>query len=210
MSDTKNIVYLTHKRFKEAISARKKLLLWQLKGKPIPPPHVVKQKIVKDHAARFKTRTLIETGTFMGEMIDAVLSSFTRIISVEFDEALALRARKKFSSYPCITIIHGDSAAVLPQVVVELKEPCLFWLDAHYSGGVTAKSDLMTPIVQELNILLSPGNPDHVILIDDAREFTGQNNYPTLAEVREFIASRRPDWIMHVQDDIIRIHKAVS
>ncbi len=209
MSDKKNIIYLTHKRLKEAISARKKVLLWQLQGKPIPPPHVVKQKIIKDYAARFKTDIFIETGTFMGEMIDAVLHSFTQIISVEYDQALALRAREKFSSCSRITIIQGDSAAILPQIAAELREPCLFWLDAHYSGGETGRSDLMTPIVQELSILLGDGLPDHVILIDDAREFTGQNNYPSLGEVKEFLAARRPNWIMQVQDDIIRIHKPI-
>ena len=34
----------------------------------------------------------------------------------------------------------------------------------------------------------SPGN---IILIDDAREFTGQNNYPTLEEVEKIVLGKK-------------------
>jgi hypothetical protein len=209
MISNKNILYQVHKKIKEAISARKKVLLWKIKGRPIPPPHVVKQEAVKDYARRFNVRILIETGTFMGEMIDAVLNTFDEIISIEFDSALALRAQKKFSAHSHVRIIQGDSGKVLPEIVAGINKPCLFWLDAHYSGGVTAKSDLETPVVRELSVLLEHPCPDHVIFIDDAREFTGQNNYPLLDEVRNLIAAKRPELVMQVRDDIIRIHRAV-
>ncbi len=206
--DKKNIIYQTHKKIKEAISARKKIVLWKLAGRPVPPPHIVKQKILKEYARKYKLHTFIETGTFMGEMIDAVLHTFSKIISVEVDQALAERAHKKFSVHPHVTIIQGDSGKLLPAIAVDIKEPCLFWLDAHYSGGVTGMSDLETPIIRELNILLDDHQPDHVILIDDAREFDGNNNYPTVVEVKRIITARHPDWIVQVKDDIIRIHRS--
>lgn len=146
----------------------------------------------------------------MGEMIAAVLNFFPKIISIECDQILAERAKNKFSSNPHIKILQGDSGVLLRSVIAEITEPCLFWLDAHYSGGVTSKSDLETPIAKELKVLLDHPCADHVILIDDAREFTGQNNYPSLDEVRMLIVSKRPDWVMQVDDDIIRIHKIVS
>lgn len=205
--DKKSKIYQTHKKIKEAISARKKNVLWKLAGRPVPPPHIVKQKILKEYAGKYQLHTFVETGTFMGEMIDAVLHTFSQIISVEVDQTLAIRAQKKFSGYPHVTIIHGDSGNVLPAIVADIKQPSLFWLDAHYSGGVTGKSSLETPIVQELNMLLDSSASDHVILIDDAREFTGNNNYPTLAEVKDLINSRRFELVMQVKDDIIRIHK---
>jgi hypothetical protein len=204
-----NIFYKTHKKIKEALSARKKVLLWKLKGRPIPPPHAVKQKINKYYAVKFGLRVFIETGTYMGEMIDAVLNTFSKIISIEFDPALAQRAKSKFSSYGHVRILQGNSGQVLPSVISGINEPCLFWLDAHYSGGVTSQSDLKTPIAKELKVLLDHPCSNHVILIDDAREFTGQNNYPLLEEVKNMIEAKRPEWIMQVKDDIIRIHKAI-
>ena len=208
MMHKKNKMYQTHKKIKEAISARKKVFLWEVAGKPIPPPHIVKQKSLIEYAAKFKVHTLVETGTFMGEMIDAVLNIFSNIISIEVDPALARRAEEKLSSHPHVQIILGDSAEILPSLTNQIKEPCLFWLDAHYSGGVTGMSDMETPIVRELSVLLEHGQPDHVILIDDAREFTGKNNYPALEKVSKLVKSRRPDWIMQVKDDVIRIHQA--
>ncbi len=202
----KSKLYQHHKKIKEAISAQKKIVLWILAGRPIPPPHVVKQRIIRGYAEKYKLNTFVETGTFMGEMIDAMLPVFPKIISVEIDPVLAARAQKKFSAYPQVSIIREDSSAALPAIITGNKEPCLFWLDAHYSGGGTGKSDLETPIMQELNILLNNSPWNHVILIDDAREFTGSNNYPTLEEVKKLIAARRPDWLMQVKDDVIRIH----
>jgi len=209
MISKKSIIYKTHKKIKEAISARKKEFLWKLKGRPVPAPHVIKQKIIKNYANRFNINTMIETGTFMGEMIDAVLNIFPKIISIELDPALAQRAKNKFSSNTHVKILQGDSGVLLRSVIAEIAEPCLFWLDAHYSGGVTSKSDLETPVAKELGMLLDHPCADHVILIDDAREFTRQNNYPSLDEVRRLIVSKRPDWVMQVEDDIIRIHKVV-
>ncbi|MCK7509399.1 MAG: hypothetical protein MZV70_38800 [Desulfobacterales bacterium] len=37
-----NIFYKTHKKIKEAVSVRKKVFLWKLKGCPVPAPHAVK------------------------------------------------------------------------------------------------------------------------------------------------------------------------
>ncbi len=95
MINQNNVVYQSHKIIKEAISARKKLFFWRLKGKPVPPPHIVKQKIVKYYADKFKIHTLIETGTYMGEMIDSTLHVFSTIISIELDPMLAQRAQRK-------------------------------------------------------------------------------------------------------------------
>jgi len=62
--------------------------LWKLKGRPVPVPHAVKQTIIKHYEAKYKLPIFIETGTYMGEMIDAVLDLFPKIISIEFDPDL--------------------------------------------------------------------------------------------------------------------------
>jgi hypothetical protein len=48
--------------------------------------------------------------------------------------------------------------------------------------------------------------PGHVALIDDARLFDGTDDYPTLDDLRRWLAERRPAWVMEVADDIIRLH----
>ena len=59
---------------------------------------------------------------------------------------------------PHVTIFQGDSATVLPKLLATIQEPCLFWLDGHYSGGITALGKSITPILDELQTI-SPTPP---------------------------------------------------
>jgi hypothetical protein len=120
----------------------------------------------------------VETGTYTGAMVHALRGVFTSIISVELDGKLAQAAKQRFSDQTHIKIIQGDSAQVLPKIIKDIKEPALFWLDGHYSAGVTARGKKDTPIEEELNFILKNNLTKHVILIDDAHMFNGKNNYP--------------------------------
>lgn len=181
---------------------------WERQGKPVPPPETIKQDIVKDYAARFSIRTFIETGTYQGHMVRAVRRCFERIWSVELDSKLFHAAQRRFRHYKHISILHGDSGKVLPEILSILDVPCLFWLDSHYSGGETAKGEQETPIRRELVEILTHPAAGHVILIDDARCFNGTHDYPSLDELDEIIRKVRPSWIIEVKDDIIRAHQA--
>lgn len=137
--------------------------------------------------------------------MEAARESFDRIVSIELDRELFEKARDRFSGDPLVTIVHGDSGLLLGTVLQEFQEPCLFWLDGHYSAGVTAKGERETPILEELGAICGHAVPGHVILIDDARLFTGRNDYPTLDGLRRFVLERRPGCSFAVEDDIIRI-----
>jgi hypothetical protein len=180
---------------------------WEAKGKPAPPPHIMKQKTIEDYARRFSLRILIETGTYQGDMVDAMKNSFTRIFSIELGEDLHKQAKERFHNNKHISIIHGDSGEVLPDILVGIKEPCLFWLDGHYSEGITVKGQTETPIAQELEHILDHPVNGHVILIDDARCFIGENDYPTIDELKDRILQRHPTLIFEAENDIIRIHQ---
>jgi hypothetical protein len=180
---------------------------WSLKGKPIPLPSRVKQKIVKKYAKQFNLKILVETGTYFGDMVSATQQFFDEIYSIELCDSLYEMAKKRFSKFPHIHIVQGDSGKVLPNLLCLIQQHCLFWLDAHYSGGITAKSNRKTPIIEELQCILNHPILDHVILIDDARFFIGHNGYPSVEELRELVSKKRPDWIVEVKCDIIRIHR---
>jgi len=197
----------TVKRVTDYIRYRMTVRNWNKKGNPIPVPDVIKQKTVKEYAKIFSVETFIETGTYLGDMVDAVRDTFNKIYSIELDKTLYGQAKKKFSRHHNISIFHGDSSKVLPVILADISKPCLFWLDGHYSGGITAKGDFNTPIMQELNCILDHFIEEHVILIDDAREFNGDNDYPTLEELKKRIFRKYPDWKFDTKDDIIRIHK---
>jgi hypothetical protein len=138
-------------------------------------------------------------------MVDAQRRRFRRLFSIELDGRLYDRAVARFRDDPRIVILRGDSSRLLPEVIQRLQGPTLFWLDGHYSGGVTARGESDTPVVQELAAILGDPNSQHVILIDDARCF-GSGDYPSLDDIRRQVQVERPGWMVHVEDDIIRIH----
>ena len=174
-------------------------------GLPALPPHILKQRIVKEYADRYSIRTFVETGTYLGDMVAATRGKFDKIVSIELDVTLWKTAKEKFASYEHISILQGDSSTILPSVVASISEPCLFWLDAHYSGGTTARGETETPIMKELHAVLDREGAGDVILVDDARLFVGKDDYPTVAQVRNLVAETHPDMSLESKDDIIRI-----
>jgi hypothetical protein len=185
----------------------KKFTEWKKKGSILPMPHFGKQQVVAEYAEKFAPPVFIETGTYTGHMVYAMINKFEEIYSIELDNALAQKAKKKFAGYRHVHIIQGESDQILPEILKNIQKPCLFWLDAHWSGGPTARGELETPIIQELKCILNhPGKKNHILLIDDARCFTGQNDYPTLRTLEQLILDTNPDWVFKVKDDIISVH----
>lgn len=180
-------------------------IYWKFKGCPVPPPHTIKENIVKEMVKKYKYSTFIETGTRHGYMVFALRKYFKRIFSIELSPALAQMAIKRFKRYDYIKIYEGDSSICLPIILDEINESCIFWLDAHYSAGETAKGDLLTPINKEMEYILKHRIKDNVLLIDDARDFNGTNDYPHLEDLEKSIKSIRDDLVFEVKHDVICI-----
>ena len=183
---------------------------WIVPGKPVSPPEGLKQRIVKEYAKRFRLRMFVETGTYLGEMVNAVKNRFDQIYSIELGLELYENAKRRFADKENITIMHGDSGEVLDELLGHVNQPCLFWLDGHYSGGITAKGGVETPIRRELSHIFNHSMASHhVILIDDARCFIGDRDWPTVEELRNM--SRSAGFgAFEVKHDVIRIHKLAS
>ncbi len=177
---------------------------WKANGEGEPVPHIIKQRAIAEYAKLHGTATLVETGTYLGHMIAAMRNNFKRIISIELAEHFHLQAIKRFKKDSHIELLQGDSGEVLTQLTPTIKTPALFWLDGHYSAGETAKGDLNTPIMKELDAVLG-GNVSHVVLIDDARCFNGTEDYPTLDGLKQHVATLRSDYTVEVKQDIIRV-----
>ena len=179
-------------------------LQWRLAGRPVPPPPPVKHALVKDYQRRFGPRVFVETGTFAGGMIDAVRDRFDRVVSIELDTGWHARAVERFRADPRVTLLLGDSGVRLKDVLASLREPALFWLDAHYSGPVTARGAIDTPIVQELAAIRAHPVKGHVVLIDDMHIFLGRDGYPTVDELVAWIRDGDAAANVVVRDDVLR------
>ena len=171
----------------------------------LPCPDPLKQSIVAEYGRKWNLGNLIETGTFEGTMTYAQKDNFRCVITIELDPALYESAKQRFKDVPHIHVLNGDSGVMMVEALRLVTGPTLFLLDAHYSGGVTAKGDLETPILKELSVIASRGNGGDVILIDDARHFGWRSDYPRLAKVRQFVTKHFPGYKVDVESDLIRI-----
>jgi len=181
------------------------LFLWERKGKPAPPPHIIKQQTIRAHAKKFGLKYLVETGTYCGDMVEAMKKDFDRIYSIELSDELYEGVKKRFKGEETIELIHGDSGIELENIVNRIDQSTLFWLDGHYSAGVTARGDKDTPIYKELDHIFNAEDRGHVVIIDDARCFGADPAYPSIEELSDFVNSKRPDASIKIQDDSIRI-----
>lgn len=170
------------------------------------PTHDYKKQVVLEYARKYNCRTLVETGTYLGEMVEAMIPHFDRIISIELSEDLYMNAFKKFSGAHNVLLLQGDSGKLMWDVCQTLDGPTVFWLDAHYSYGITAKGDKECPVMEELRAIyntprgtaysLCAADTDMVILIDDARLFDGVN-WPNMEDVYDSRLDK-------LENDIIR------
>ena len=182
---------------------------WRRSGKPAPPPHHVKIRNVRRLARRFGCVVFVETGTCQGDMIEGVRDLFEAVYSIELSELFFHAAVRRFRKCANIRILQGDSADLLPHIIDRINRPTLFWLDAHYSGGITARGPRDTPVCEELDACLRAKHPGHVILIDDARCFGVDPAYPTIESLTELVTKRKPNLDVDVRDDCVQITPSV-
>ena len=52
-------------------------------------------------------------------------------------------------------IVQGDSGKVLSEILLEINEPAIFWLDGHYTAGITARGVKECPIFEELDCIFN-------------------------------------------------------
>jgi hypothetical protein len=177
---------------------------WNKNGCTVPPPHIVKQMTIQEYQKKYQYDVLIETGTFMGDMVEAQKRKFRKIFSIELGVDLFNKATKRFKNDNNVTIVQGDSGKVLYKILLTINEPAIFWLDGHYSSGITAKGEKDCPIFEELNAIFNNNKFKHILLIDDASSFVGEGDYPTINQLTEYVKNKNEKYQVEVKHNIIR------
>ena len=174
-------------------------------GFQLPLPQFIKRSIIKKMLLELGCRAFVETGTYLGDTPWALRADLEEIHTIELSAELAAIARRRFRHYPNIHIVEGDSGEKLLNIVPQLKQKTLFWLDGHYSAGITAQGSVNCPIFAELKTILTGCQAPWVILIDDARCFGADKDYPSIPELQTCVSQLRPTASFTVENDIIRI-----
>ena len=171
-------------------------------------PHRLKRRLVRRYAKDYRLRVLLETGTYLGDMARAMAPHFDAIHTIELHAGLYERACLRLARYRNVHCYQGDSRTVLPSLLTDLTRPAVFWLDAHWAGAETARAESDSVIVDELRLILRHPVPGHVVLIDDARYFTGSGDaaatgYPSVETIVALAeASGRS---AEMAEDVIRV-----
>jgi hypothetical protein len=135
----------------------------------------------------------IETGTHLGTMPFSLSKCFSKIDTVEISKNFSDRiyatierqegeVRELFEK---INFHTGDSREKLKELLLDNDEQCLFFLDAHYSGGETEFNDSVCPTLEELAAIENHHRNDHLIVIDDLKTFVEDSAYPSPETVCE-------------------------
>ncbi|HEX7658420.1 MAG TPA: hypothetical protein VF444_02985 [Pseudonocardiaceae bacterium] len=121
--------------------------------------------------AQVPARVFVETGTFHGESLEFALGlPFREWHSVELSTDLHAAAGARFGGIADLTLHQGDSAVVLPGILEELREPAVFWLDAHYCLLDSARGPKDCPLIEEVEAIAEHQRRtglEHVVLVDD-------------------------------------------
>lgn len=193
------------KNFAHKVRGARELRMWQNSGRPSPPPHIVKEIVVKEYAKNYDIKVFVETGTYFGDMVEAVKRVFDKIFSIELSDEFHIKAKDRFKADNNIELILGDSGRELKWLMSKIDQPALFWLDGHYSAGNTARGLDDTPVCKELEYILGDNYNNHVVLIDDARCFGQDPQYPSIDDLTRFINSKRRGLNISVKYDSIRV-----
>lgn len=168
-----------------------------------PPREFIKK--IKDE---FNFDCFIETGTYRATTAIWASTLFKKVYTIEaykplYDEVISVR-----KNYPNVSFIFGNSKEKLEEVLFEVKEPVIIWLDAHYSGEGTFGENEKCPLIKEIE-LINNFDYDSIILIDDARVFLspysmrfGLEEWPDITTILDILNEVRGRYIIILEDVI--------
>ncbi len=166
----------------------------------------IDRKLAVDLRDQLGLERAVETGTYRGLTARVLGALFDSVVTIELSGPLYERAAKKLEDLSNVEAVHGNSPDVL-RGLADGEQSTLYYLDGHWSGGVTEGTQDECPLLEELAAIGS-GTADDCLVIDDARLFTSAPppphdpaQWPTITEVFDTIRSDRPEHIVTLLAD---------
>jgi hypothetical protein len=170
----------------------------------------IPESIVNRLLQNYSITTFVETGTYRGTTTVWASRNFNKVYTIEKSEDLWKAAKSKFSELNNVNFLLGDSREIIKSLVSELNPPILFWLDAHWSGGVTYGEEDECALIGELELIKNIEG-DKFIFIDDARLFLSPpphpyspNQWPSICDILKLLDTYG-QYIVIVNDVLISI-----
>lgn len=113
---------------------------------------------------KYKKDIFVETGSFHGGGIHKAMAlSIPEIYSIDSYEFYYNSCMEVYGESKPVHLYLGNSGKILYNIIKDINQEILFWLDAH--------SETDTPILDELDQISRHSIKTHTIMIDDYRLF---------------------------------------
>ena len=130
--------------------------------------NILKQSLDKEVLTHYPY--FVETGTFKGKTIFSMEKHFKELHTIELHPMWYKKARKRYKGNK-IHFHLGDSGVKIKEVVKDLDDNTIFFLDSHWSKGNTAEGPKHVPLKEELDAIVTYFKHKAIIIIDDFRLF---------------------------------------
>jgi len=151
----------------------------------------------------------IETGTYRGDTSLWAASHFSKVYTIEYSKDIYEDTVKRLDNNKKISLFFGDSRLILQQILPQLRNSALFWIDSHWSGGNTYGKNDECPLIDEI-LLINGSEIPHFLFIDDARLFLSPpprphqiNQWPPIDKVIKAINSGSFKYYIVIIEDVI-------
>jgi hypothetical protein len=188
-------------RILEAINKYRQMRQWREHSYLENSPQLVKEEVFVTYG--IQNAQWVETGTYMGTTTNFLADRFAYVHSIEPGIDLFKQAVERFMGRN-VKLYNDVSENVLPELLPQLSGEINFWLDGHYSAGVTFKGDKDCPVEDELNAISESLSlfSKVTILIDDVRCFLpgpdDYGDYPSIDYLVDWARKHQFNWrIVH-------------
>jgi hypothetical protein len=142
----------------------------------------------------------------MGDTTSLLSKVAKMVYSIEPEPTLFSEAEQRFSNTSNVKMIKGLSEGVFPRLLPTISGDICFWLDGHYSAGITFQGPQDTPIMDELSAIGEniARMSKVVVMVDDIRCFDPKNPefsaYPAVDVLVDWARKHNLKW--HIEHDI--------
>jgi hypothetical protein len=162
-----------------------------------------------DHLRKgLNIEVFIETGTYLGNTAIEASQIFAKVITIEASFELYQTFAAVANAHANIGCLLGDSRSELRKAIDMTNGRRLYWLDAHWSGGITFGQTNECPVLNEIAICQEL-DPDGVLMIDDARLFLSPPPEPHNSEawptIGDITAELKNNYTIVISDVIVSV-----
>ena len=150
---------------------------------------------ILDIAVRSQCNIFVESGTYKGTSLRKAVESgiFEQCYSAEIVPELHHKQKKRFAKYDNCHLLLGSSIDVFVEHIFPIctaTDRIFFWLDGHFSAGITGGESTFCPVLEEMNVIQRHCPTSSIVIAIDDTDDLGRHdpnvpglNWPTRNEI---------------------------